>query len=358
MTIAAWLYQRRRERSLAIGKFVMAAVVVVGLYGPWLMVFFSQMQDGLSYIGGHPWNSVLALSARPWQAVMNIFYAMTPGLPTNLWGSGALILAVGIFALKTTVPSERPVAGGLGLMLLLGTLVLMAAIEGALAMGGRYMFLMTPIGWLLLSQGLLWLVARLRHLKIWRLGGGAWRVQSRLGLVGGLLLLLAVGSIFTCVGRDKSGVRPLMADLDRRIYPAIESTTYLAVPDVLGITASYYQSQAKQSAVRNISFQGFPHWDHPELHAPKEYYKAWMNPQAVEETLQKISQGGDRYLGLLYSPSISQLLQPQCREKVEMMVDRLKQNYPILVQRQYAAKKVRRHELTEEFTFYLFDLGK
>jgi 4-amino-4-deoxy-L-arabinose transferase-like glycosyltransferase len=354
VTIGAWLYQRRRGKAFAIGKFALAGAVILGLYGPWLMACASQMQDGLSYIGGHPWNHALTLSERPWRVLLNILYALTPGLSTNLWGSLALILALVVFAhFKPAERSEPPVAGNLGLILLMGSLVIMAAIEGALGMGGRYMFLMMPIGWVLLSQGLWWLVPRLQRIKIQGWSLGPWRLW-----LGCFLLIAALGSTLDYIGEDKSGLRPLMADLDRGIYPAVESTTYLAIPDVLGITASYYQGQASQPTVRNIAFHGFPHWDHPERHVPREYYKAWMNPQAVEETLQKISQQkGDRYLGLLYSPSISQLLQPQCRKTVEMMVDRLKQNYPILVQRQYAAKNVRRHDLTEEFTFYLFDLG-
>jgi 4-amino-4-deoxy-L-arabinose transferase-like glycosyltransferase len=358
MTIGAWLYGRRR--ALPIGKFAIAGGAVFCLYLPWLMVFLGQMQGGLSYGSGQPWNHALAVSERPLRAVFNVFYAMTPGFPNQLGGSLCLVLAVlafGNFKAKgkglEPLPATTPPGWNIGLMVLAGTVVLTAAIEGALSMGGRYMFLMTPLGWVLLSHGLLWLTAKLRAVR------GPWVLKSGLvALLGCLLLILSLGPTLGYPGRDKSGARPLIADLDQGLYPAVESTIYLALPDVLGITANYYQGQATRSSVRQATFHGFPHWDHPELHVPNDYYKAWMNPNAVAETLRSIEQQrGDRYLGLMYSPSISRLLQPQYRDKVEAVLANLKRRYPIVAQKQYGSKHVERYDLTEEFTFYLFDLG-
>jgi hypothetical protein len=361
MTIGVWFYRWRRGSAFPIGKFAIAGGGVFGLYLPWLTVFLGQIQGGLSYGSGQPWNHALALSEKPMRAVLNVLYAMTPGFPSNILGSLCLVLAVlafGNFQLKgkgLEPLSLRP-SSQAGLIVLAGTVVLTAAIEGALSMGGRYMFLMTPIGWVLLSHGLLWMMEKL--------GSVRRRYALKAGLVtllGSLLLLASLGPTLGYLGKDKSGARPLMADLDRGLYPAVESTMYLAMPDVLGITAHYYQGQAKRSAVRQARLHGFPHWDDPELHVPNDYHKAWINPQAVAETLQKIEQGkqrGDRYLGLMYSPSISRLLQPQYRDKVEAVMANLQARYPIVAQKQYAAKDVERYDLTEEFTFYLFDLGK
>jgi Dolichyl-phosphate-mannose-protein mannosyltransferase len=361
MTIGAWLHARWRGRAFPLGKFAIAGAGVFCSYLPWLMVFLGQVQGGLSYGNAQAWNPAITVAEKPLRVGLNVLYAMTPGIASNLGGAFCLVLAVAIFGglrakgkgLSPLESMPRP-AWNAGLMVLAGTVLLMATIQGALSIGGRYMFLMTPIGWVLLSHGLLWIMTRLRTVL------GSLGLKSGLGAL--LVCLLLVPALVPTLGymaRDKSGVRPLMADLDRGIYPGVESTVYLALPDVLGITANYYQGQATRTAVRTAALHGFPHWNDPQLYVPNQYYKAWLNPEAVTETLQAIElrkQRGDRYLGLMYSPSVIQLLQPQHRRKVEALMTELKRRYPLITQRQYASKDVQRYDLTEEFMFYLFDL--
>jgi hypothetical protein len=76
--------------------------------------------------------------------------------------------------------------------------------------------------------------------------------------------------------------------------------------------------------------------------------------------LQKIDrerQKGKRYLGLLYSDSISHWFQPPYLAKIDSLMKELRQKYPVVEQKDYLTKKDERYYVDEGFTFYLFDLG-
>jgi hypothetical protein len=321
------------------------------------MVFLGQFQGGVNYGSGVPWNQALEGIQRPMRMFWNWLYVFTLGIPNRLYLGLPLVAAVLVKGRRVPVQLRYQSVGwpnrnwNWRLTVLTGTVVMTGAIEGALSMGGRYMFLLTPIGAVVLAHGLL-------------LGLGA--IEERLprrfkvrqiGLRVVLVWLLVMSGVNAAgyLGADKSGVRPLMVDLEQGGYPAGQ-TVYLTVPDVVGITANYYQG-FQGEAVRTAAFRGFPHWDHPELHAPNQYYKAWLNPNLVDQTLVRIEAGGDRYLGLMYSEAISGYLQPKYRAKVDGLLKELKRKYPIVQQQDYLSKRSDRYDLNEGFTFYLFDLA-
>jgi 4-amino-4-deoxy-L-arabinose transferase-like glycosyltransferase len=354
MTIAVFFCRRR----LPLGKFAIAGAAIFCLYLPWWMVFLGQFQGAVNYVNGVPWNHALEGIQRPMRVFWNLLYVFNLGIPNRLYLGLGLVAAALIFqgrraqARLLSQPEGWPHrTWHWHLTVLTGTVVLTGAIEGVLSMGGRYMFLLTPIGAVVLAHGLL-------------LGLGA--IEERLprrfkvrqiGLLVALVWLLVISGVNAAgyIGADKSGVRPLMVDLAQGGYPAGQ-TVYLTVPDVVGITANYYQG-FQGEAVRTAAFRGFPHWDHPELHAPNQYYKAWLNPNLVDQTLVRIEAGGDRYLGLIYSEAISGYLQPKYRAKVDGLLRELKRKYPIVQQQDYFSKRSDRYDLNEGFTFYLFDLA-
>jgi hypothetical protein len=229
-------------------------------------------------------------------------------------------------------------------------------------MGNRYMFFVMPIAGVVVAQ-CLWNFSELLGSY---LGGFLQsKVNFRNVISGILVFTLFLSSVINSssyIGINKSSVRPLIQDLQRGIYPASPaSTLYLSVPDVLGITVGYYHQfhTLPDSELGQASFYGFPHWQNPELHQPSSYYKAWRDVDIVPNTLRNIDlehKQGKRYLGLLYSDGISQLLQPQYLAKVDNLIGELRQRYPIIQQKKYSTKKRELHDVEEEFTFYLLDL--
>jgi Dolichyl-phosphate-mannose-protein mannosyltransferase len=350
--------------SFPIQKFSIAGIAIIGLYAPWLKVLLGQITGGFNYGGGAPWGRSLEFYERPIRVVLNIIYAVSPGFPALLFMAG--LLTATIWALKNRVSPKKNRKTPLfpwnfELTILSASVFLVAAVEAALSMGGRYMFFMMPIASVILAHSLVGCSAIFADYL-----GKSWPNQRNLkqtiiGCFMGLLFASSLVHSIGYVGVDKTSARPLMRDLQQDVYPASPGdTVYLEVPDVLGITVGYYQKfqVPPDSELAQAEFHGFPTWQNPELHQPNGYYQAWENLD-VSTTLQNIDrehQQGKHYLGLLYSDSVSHWLQPQYLAKVDALIKELHQKYPIIQQKDYLAKKSRHYYLDEEFTFYLFDL--
>jgi 4-amino-4-deoxy-L-arabinose transferase-like glycosyltransferase len=363
ITLGLWRKDCLGKGQLTIQKFVIAGIAIVGLYSPWLKVLLGQIAGGFNYGGGAPWGRSLEFYERPIRVVLNLIYAISPGLPVTL-GLFSLLTAT-IWVLKNRPlpkPKKPPLfPWNLELTILSASVFLVAALEGALSMGGRYIFFMMPIASVILAHCLVGSAAILGDYF-----GNSLAQQHRLKqtIIGGFICLLFASSLVHTIGYvgvDKTSVRPFMRDLQQGVYPGSpKDTVYLEVPDVLGITVGYYQKfqTPPDSELAQAQFHGFPVWQNPELHQPNGYYRAWQNLD-ISVTLGNIDrehQQGKRYLGLLYSDSVSHWLQPQYLAKVDALIKALRQKYPMIQQKDYVAKKSRHYYLDEEFTFYLFDL--
>lgn len=363
ITLVLWL-KDRANGQFPIQKFLIAGIAIVGLYAPWLKVFVGQIAGGFSYTGGAPWGRTIELSGRPIRVIYNLLYATNPGFPSKLYMLGLLIATVLILRNRTLAKQNKttvllPWNGEL--TILSASVFLLAVLEAALSLGDRYMFCVMPIASVVLAHCLLGFSAVLGD----SLGAFLPKRYLKQIMLGSLVFLLFASSLVNTIGYigvEKTSVRPLMKDLQQGVYPASpRETTYLAVPDVLGITVGYYQKfqVPPGSELGQAEFHGFPKWQNPELHQPNGYYKIWENVD-VSSTLQKIDrehQDGKRYLGLLYSDSVSQWFQPPYLAKIDSLMKALRQKYPIIQQKDYQAKRDERYYMNEEFTFYLFDLG-
>jgi 4-amino-4-deoxy-L-arabinose transferase-like glycosyltransferase len=364
ITLVLWLKDRTGEGKFPIQKFLIAGIGIVGLYAPWLKVFLGQISGGFSYAGGAPWGRTIELSGRPIRVVYNLLYAINPGFPTKLYMFGLLIAAVLILRNRKLAKKNKTtalVSWNFELTVLSASVFLLAAIEAALSLGDRYMFCVMPIASVVLGHCLLGFSAILGDY----LGTFLSKPYLKQIMLGGLVFLLFASSLVNTIGYigvEKTSVRPLMKDLQQGVYPASPgATTYLSVPDVLGITVGYYQKfqVPPGSELGQAEFHGFPKWQNPELHQPNGYYKIWQNVD-VSSTLQNIDrdrQNGKRYLGLLYSDSISHWFQPPYLAKIDSLMKELRQKYPVIQQKDYLTKKDDRYYMDEGFTFYLFDLG-
>jgi hypothetical protein len=365
ITLVLWLKDRAGEEgAFPIQKFLIAGIAIIGLYAPWLKVFLGQISGGLSYTGGAPWGRTIELSGRPIRAIYNLLYAINPGFPSKLYMLGLVIAGVLILRNRKLAKQNKTtplVPWNFELTILSASVFLLAAMEAAVSMGDRYMFCVMPIAAVVLAHCLLGFSAILGD----SLGAFLPKPYLKQMMLGGLVSLLFASSLantISYVGVEKSSVRPLMKDLQQGVYSASPgATTYLSVPDVLGITVGYYQkSQVPPgSELGQAEFHGFPKWQNPELHQPNGYYRIWQDVD-VSSTLQKIDrerQKGKRYLGLLYSDSISQWFQPPYLAKIDSLMKELRQKYPVVEQKDYLTKKDERYYVDEGFTFYLFDLG-
>jgi hypothetical protein len=364
ITLALWLKDRAGEGQFPIQKFAIAGIAIVGLYAPWLKVFLGQISGGFSYAGGAPWGRTIELSGRPIRVIYNLLYAINPGFPTKLYLLGLVIAAVLILRNRRLAKKNKTTAlvpWNFELTILSASVFLLAAIEAALSLGDRYMFCVMPIASVVLAHCLFGFSAVLSD----SVGAFLPKPYLKQIMLGGLVSLLFASSLVNTmgyVGVEKTSVRPLMKDLQQGVYSATpRETTYLSVPDVLGITVGYYQKfqVPSGSELGQAEFHGFPKWQNPELHQPNGYYKIWQNVD-VSSTLQKIDrerQNGKRYLGLLYSDSISHWFQPPYFAKIDRLMKELRQKYPVVQQKDYLAKNDERYYMNEAFTFYLFDLG-
>jgi hypothetical protein len=349
---------------LPIRKFLIAGIAIVGLYAPWLKVFLGQIAGGFSYTGGAPWGRTIEFSGRPIRVVYNLIYAINPGFPTKLCMLGLLIAGVLILRDRRLAKRKKTTAlipWNSELTILSAAVFLLAAIEAALSMGDRYMFFVVPIASVVLGHCLLGFSVVLSDV----LAGVLPKRNLKQIMLGGLIFSLFASSLVNTMGYwgvEKTSARPLMQDLQQGVYRGSPGETlYLAVPDVLGITLGYYQKfqVPLRSELGQAAFHGFPKWQNPELHQPNGYYRLW-DGDIVASTLQRIDrehQNGKRYLGVLYSDSISHSFQPPYLAKVEGLMQALRQKYPMVQQKNYPTKKDSRYYLDEESTFYLFDLG-
>jgi 4-amino-4-deoxy-L-arabinose transferase-like glycosyltransferase len=360
ITLVLWL--RDRARQFPMQKFSIAGIAIVGLYAPWLKVFLGQIAGGVSYTGGAPWGRTVELSGRPVRVIHNLLYVINPGFPNKLYMIGLLIAAVLVLRNRQLAKQNKTKAllpWNFELTILSASVLLLAAIEAALSMGDRYMFFVVPIASVVLGHCLLGFSAILSDC----LAGVLPKRNLKQIMLGGLVFSLFASSLVHTLGYwgvEKTSARPLMQDLRQGAYPAsLGDTLYLAVPDVLGITLGYYQKFQAPLGSELPAFHGFPKWQNPELHQPNGYQSLW-DGDIIASTLEKIDRAhqiGKRYLGVLYSDSLSQSFQSPYLAKVEGLMQALRQKYPMVQQRNYPSKKDTRYYLDETSTFYLFDLG-
>lgn len=349
--------------AFPIQKFLIAGVAITALYLPWLRVLVGQILGKVNYMSGEPWGRGMTLIERPMLVFYNLANTFNPGFPSKPYILGLVVAAILIFR-HQTIAKRRKISPLLSwnfeLTILSASVILLAALEAAMAMGGRYMFFVTPIAYIISAHCLLEFATILEN---WPGKFLPKRNLKQIVLSCFMLIFFTSSLINTIsyIGTSKTSVRPLIEDLQQNIYPGSPSqTVYLTVPDVTGISVGYYQKNytSPNSELSEAEFHGFPKWENPELHETNEYYKLWQKAD-IANTLQNIDrehQSGKHYLGLIYSKPVSQWLHPTYQAKINNLIQALHQRYQLIQEKDYITKKDERYYVNEECTFYLFDL--
>jgi 4-amino-4-deoxy-L-arabinose transferase-like glycosyltransferase len=344
---------------------LLMAVTIAGImFLPWLMIVWQHFSGHLPISGGDTWRQGMPWSYRRVVMIRNMVATMRPGfpeVPKLLWIAFGFIAVRSWASQRTVIAISRTRSNPMVLILGL-TIAFTAVMEASLGLGSRYIFFLSPLGWVTLSCVLVRLlaygVAWVRRVR-W-----ARHVLIALFLCGTLLLLPGARSFIVGSNHSKSGVRDLIADVRSGEYRQLkeERSFYLMLPDVLGITASYYNPPKTDD---HLQIQGFPHWDYPELHNPSTHLSTWRNPEIVNEILQQVEQRhreGYRYLGLVHSPQLAHAFPAQLSNKVDQTLQQLQQRYRVVQTKNYPAAMLRYElavsEMDEGLIFYILDLAE
>lgn len=324
-TLYLWWRQPKQIRLLPLA---IAFSLIFILFLPWLPVFLTHLQVGA------PWSPKEYWIGRPVIFLNHIGYTLLIPTPGGLFSLVALALGLKVayqkrHAALNKPSTHKPLSNA---SLLLGiTVLLCAAMLAVLSYNTkRYMLPFAPLAWVvyasLLVQLLKSIVGSVRFTDL------SLRRRSIIGLLVLLLVIPSAIDVWSLGIDNKSGIRPLSADILAQPDP---KTFYLLSPDYFGPTFGYYFSGSK------VQFHGFARWDHPERFSPQGYADLWNRTTLMADTdhqIQTYVQQGYQSLGLIQSKrEIRDGGQIQYGHANELL-DWLRQTYPLLSQKEYQAR--------------------
>jgi hypothetical protein len=325
----------RREPGVKLVPFAFAFGAIFLLFTPWLPIFLTHLHIGT------PWSE-----KAPWLLRSRLFLdCIAFTIPVERLRSlitFPVILVLGIGAVRLFYHPKKYLPQMIVLAAIVG---LLAVIEAALSNNGdgRYMFVATPVAYVLYSSWAL----NLRQYLNQRISRHSRRSVLQLALVLVLLFWIVFPNMLQALSLGslaKSGVRTLVANLETW---HLERPLYLVAPDYLGPTFGYYFA-----SVHPVTFYGFARWNHPEIFTPQGYGELWRSPTVVTDAHRRIQdeiQKGYRWLCLIKdtTPAFSVALSSQ----IENLLSELKQTYPLQLKVDYPSSH---YMNTESVTLYLF----
>src|SRR5579883_248856 len=326
----------RGETRVRLTPFAFAFGAIFLLFTPWLPVFFTHLHTGT------PWSNTT-----PWVLRSRLFIdcvAFTiPVMRLRSLIVVPVILALGVGAIRLfyhTVRSSH-------IVILAASMGLVAISEAALSNngGGRYMFLITPIAYVLYTH---WTITLLRYLN-----RRTYRHRIRSVLRIAVLFLFLCWMVFPNMLQAisfgdiaKSGVRSLSTNIEKW---HVEQAVYLLAPDYLGPTFGYYAAQT-----HSVPFYGFARWDHPELFTPQGYAELWKSPTLVANVKKRIQDEVQKgFHWLFFIKDTTPALNTAFSNQIDHLLSELQHTYPLELKIDYPSSDF---SDPEAVSLYLFSI--
>ena len=335
LAIAAAGIALRRESGVRWIPLGLAFAAIGLLFAPWLPTFLVHLRTGTPWAQSVPFAQMGAL------LVHNVLYTIPlAGVPRSLLLAGVLAGAIAMIATHSRASTDRVAHAPILLLVVVAVLI---GLETALSFGGRYLFPLAPLAWVLYAQFALGLWHRMNRVAL----HSVLRVALRVSVTGLVAWSLVVPGVKRALSRDplpKSGIRSLAADLDRS---PLQSTVLVVAPDYLGPTFGYYGARSQTAP-----FYGFARWDRPQLFTPGDYAAIWNNPAIVFYTERRIHEEavlGARSLALVWEDAPARLGRMPFGKTQELVA---------ALSRTYALRKQVTYRGTQEsVTLSVFSLG-